>query len=63
MAKTYSHKSSDGRTEINLTRYSDKDGKDNYVTQMKQDNKETFHVTTHPDHTYYTDKDGKKKIK
>ena len=61
--KTYTHTSADNKTQINLTKYNDKNGKENYVTQFKQDGKEVFHITTHPDSTYYTDKDGKTKIK
>ncbi len=61
---TYSHTSDDGRTQINLTTYVDKDGKENYVTQLKHDGKEVFHTTKHPDGTVnYTDKDGRTQIR
>lgn len=63
-SKTYSSKIDDGSTEINLTRYKDKENKDNYVTQFKKDGKEVFHVTTHSDgNVYYTDENGKKKLR
>lgn len=63
-SKTYTHNSSDNRVQINLTKYNDKNGAENYVTQMKVDGKEEFHITTHPNSTYYTDKNGNKtKIK
>lgn len=61
---TYTHTSEDGKTQINLTKYIDKNGKDNYVTQFKKDGKEVFHTTKHPDGTVnYTDKNGRKKIR
>ena len=53
-----------GDIEINLTRYLDKDDKENYVTQVKKDGEEVFHVTKLPDDTVnYTDKEGRKKIR
>lgn len=53
-----------GDSEINITRYLDKDDKENYVTQFKKEDKEVFHVTKHPDgNVNYTDKEGRKKIR
>ena len=53
-----------GDIEINLTRYLDKDDNENYVTQVKKDGEEVFHVTKHPDDTVnYTDKEGRRKIR
>ena len=53
-----------GDSEINITRYLDKDDKENYVTQYKKEDKEVFHVTKHSDgNVNYTDKEGRKKIR
>ncbi len=53
-----------GDLEINLTTYLDKDDNENYVTQVKKDDEEIFHVTKHPDDTVnYTDREGRKKIR
>ena len=61
---TLSHTSQDGNTQINLTTYTDSKGKENYVTQFKQNGKEIFHTTKHPDGTVnFTTSDGRKKIR
>ena len=53
-----------GDLEVNIAEYLDKDDKENYVTQVKRDGEEVFHVTKHPDDTVnYTDKEGRRKIR
>ena len=61
---TYPCNAGNGTSQVNLTKYKDKNGKDNYVTQFKKDGKEVFHVTTHADgNVYLTDKNGKTKLR
>ena len=63
-SSTLQCKGGSGNSEINLTTYIDAKGQENYVTQLKKEGKEVFHVTKHPDgNVYYTDKNGKKKIR
>ena len=63
-SSTLQCKEGSGNSEINLTTYIDDKGLENYVTQLTKEGKEVFHVTKHPDgNVYYTDKDGKKKIR
>lgn len=53
-------KSSDGRGQINLVSYPEKDGRLTYVTQVKRDGKEIMHMTKHPDGTRHTTVGGKR---
>ena len=63
-SETLQCKGGSGNSQINLTRYTDEKGNDNYVTQFKSDGKEVFHVTKHADgNVFYTDKNGKKQIR
>lgn len=63
-SSTLQCKGGSGNSEINLTTYIDDKGLENYVTQLKKEGKEVFHFTKHSDgNVYYTDKDGKKKIR
>lgn len=62
--KNYTKFKDAGDLEVNITEYLVKDDKENYVTQVKRDGEEVFHVTKHPDDTVnYTDKEGRRKIR
>lgn len=50
----------DGDNEVNLVRYEDKDGEDNYVIQFKTGGKETSHFTRHADGSVWQTKAGGK---
>lgn len=63
-SSTLQCKGGSGNGQINLTTYTDSKGKENYVTQLKKGGKEVFHITKHSDgNVYYTDKNGKKKLR
>lgn len=62
--KNYTKFKDAGDLEVNITEYLDKDDNENYVTQVKKDGEEVFHVTKHPDDTVnYTDKEERRKIR
>lgn len=51
----------DKNVEVNVVRYVDKGGKDNYVYQEKVDGKERVHITRHSDgSSWKTNSDGSK---